>query len=266
MADYFKKGQKIRYKISEKKGKHVVLLHGYLETLEVWDGFAGLLAGDFTVLTLDLPGHGESSLIEDNTMERMADAVGGLLEHLSLDTVYMVGHSMGGYVATSFALKYPLKTAGLVLFHSNTFADSSEKKANRLKDIVLIRDGKLADICKAAVPGTFARENIVRFQPEIKKIIADAGKHCPDGIISCINAMTTRIDTTIQLKNVNQSILSIAGAHDPFITEETARNLAIELKAEFSLLDQSGHMGFMEEPVTSAAKLRSWILAGKQKK
>lgn len=263
MADYFKKGQKIRYKISERKDKHVVLLHGYLETLEVWDGFAALLAGDFTVLTLDLPGHGESSLIEDNTMERMADAVDGLLEHLGLDRVYMVGHSMGGYVATRFALKYPLKTAGLVLFHSNTFADSPEKRTNRLNDIVLIREGKLADICKAAIPGTFARENVARFQPEIKKITADAGKHSPDGIMSCINAMTIRIDTTIQLKNINQSILSIAGVRDPFLTEETARNLAIELKAEFYLLDQSGHMGFIEEPVTSAVKLRNWILAGK---
>lgn len=260
MANYFKKGQNIRYKISEKKNKHVVLLHGYLETLEVWDDFAGLLAQDFTVLTLDLPGHGESSLIEDNTMERMADAVNGLLEYLSLDSVYMVGHSMGGYVATSFVLKYPSKIAGLVLFHSNTFADSSDKKTNRLKEIELIREGKLADICKMAVPNTFAKENVALFQAEIEKIITNAEKHCPDGIISCINAMRMRDDNTDQLKRTNKSILSIAGARDPFITEKAAHDLAMELEAEFYLLDRSGHMGFIEQADVSAVKLSDWIL------
>ncbi len=67
------------------KGDAIVLLHGYLETLEIWEVFAASLAKHYRVITLDLPGHGLSGWNGGvHTMEFMADAVKGVLDKLDV--------------------------------------------------------------------------------------------------------------------------------------------------------------------------------------
>ena len=85
-------------------GEHtVVLLHGYLESLLVWDDFVPLLYKRVRVVTLDLPGHGISEVKgEVHTMEYLADTVKGALDVLQIGRCTLVGHSMGGYVALAF--------------------------------------------------------------------------------------------------------------------------------------------------------------------
>lgn len=260
MIDYYSKnGKNIRYKLSEKKDKCVVLLHGYLETLEVWDDFAALLSEYYTVVALDLPGHGESSYVEDNSMDIMAESIFDLLRHLKFERVFIIGHSMGGYVANAFTLNYTDMVEGHVLFHSNTFADSADKKQNRRKEIELIRQGKLGLICMNAIPNTFGVENINTFAPVIKRITACCSKHNPEGIVSCLHAMIDRKDTTLSLSQLNIPILSIIGAKDKFIDLQTSENLAAELGADTCLLRDTGHMGFIEEKQHSCEVLHDWI-------
>ena len=71
----------LRYTDSEKGEKPIVLLHGYLESLEVWDDFVRRLTRDgYRVITLDLPGHGISEVVgEVHSMEFLADTVADLL-------------------------------------------------------------------------------------------------------------------------------------------------------------------------------------------
>lgn len=260
MIDYYTgNGKNIRYNLSEKKDKCVVLLHGYLETLEVWDGFSDLLAKHFTVLTLDLPGHGGSSFVGDDSMRCMAENVYELIDHLKLGSVYIIGHSMGGYVANSLALLHGEIVRGQVLFHSNTFADSEEKRHNREKEITLIREGKLGLICANAVPNTFGPENTERFRHDIDRIVGNCSKHKPEGIIACLRAMISREDTTGLLASSGKSLLSVIGAKDRFIPQDKALALANELNARVCLLENSGHMGFIEERQRSAEALTDWI-------
>ncbi len=256
---YAKDGVNIRYKLSEKKHKHVVLLHGYLETLEVWDKWISLLTGGFTVLTLDLPGHGKSSFVEHSSMEQMADAVDRVIRYLGMEHFYLVGHSMGGYVAARYALMFPDRVNGLVLFHSNTLADTPEKKMNRMQEINAIRLNGLESVYCNALPRTFTKENAERFRQELDGMIANCSMHQPEGIISCIYAMTDRVDATLQIKQLSKPVLNIIGLKDPFITLQKALELSRLLGAETFLLEESGHMGFIEEREKSAEKLAEWI-------
>src|SRR5690606_32903791 len=90
-------------------------------------------------LRIDLPGFGNSDLMENLTIEKMAEAVNAVLEHLNMERCIMVGHSMGGYVSLAFAEQHADKLAGLCMFHSHPFADSEEKKEGRMKAIEFIR-------------------------------------------------------------------------------------------------------------------------------
>ena len=110
----------------------VVLLHGYLESLRVWDDFVGLLTDKVRVGAIDIPGHGRSSNIAPvHTMELMADVVAGVLDTLGIEKVTMVGHSMGGYVALAFCAAYAHRLDGLVLLSSTPNPDTDLKRENR---------------------------------------------------------------------------------------------------------------------------------------
>jgi pimeloyl-ACP methyl ester carboxylesterase len=143
MGEYIQlTGSKIRYRITG-QGHCVVLIHGYLENMEIWNDYANALSGQYRVLVLDLPGHGKSACnMESVPMDYMADCLKLLMDQLSIARAALVGHSMGGYMALSFAERYPERLAGLCLLHSTPNADSPDKRDARLREIDLVRAGR----------------------------------------------------------------------------------------------------------------------------
>jgi len=104
MIDFIRyKNQPIRYK-TEGLGHTIILLHGFLESLDIWDAFSDQLSAHFNVLSIDLPGHGETgSFGEAHSMALMAECVNAVLDHLRVEQCIVAGHSMGGYVAVYLA-------------------------------------------------------------------------------------------------------------------------------------------------------------------
>lgn len=97
----------------------MVLLHGFLEDGTIWDRYVDHLSKKYFLIVLDLPGHGKSGVVaKTHSMELMAEAVYELLQLLKIDTVVLVGHSMGGYVSLAFAEMHPETLSGLVLLNS----------------------------------------------------------------------------------------------------------------------------------------------------
>ena len=117
---------------TERGDRCVVLLHGYLESMIVWEEFVYLLRDKVRVVTLDLPGHGISVINgEIHTMEYLAECVALTMEALGIERYSVVGHSMGGYVALAMCEAYPERLDSLVLLHSTTSADSQYKADER---------------------------------------------------------------------------------------------------------------------------------------
>jgi pimeloyl-ACP methyl ester carboxylesterase len=95
------------------KGEAVVLIHSGGADLRDWEFIAPQLAQTYQVITFDGRGAGQSPpLLEPaNFVEDLRQ----LLDHLNLDRVILVGHSIGGQIATDFALAYPDRVTRLVL-------------------------------------------------------------------------------------------------------------------------------------------------------
>lgn len=111
------------------KGRTVVLLHGFLGAKELWGATAKNLSRSYRVISIDLPGHGETPCIGyAHSMELMAKSVKAVMDHLKLKRYVIIGHSMGGYVALAFADLFPDNLKGLGLYHSTAYPDSEEKK------------------------------------------------------------------------------------------------------------------------------------------
>jgi pimeloyl-[acyl-carrier protein] methyl ester esterase len=92
----------------------LALLHGWGMNARVFDALAGLLASDFEVRALDLPGHGGRTALAKNTLQSWADDLARQLP----DNATLLGWSLGGQVAMRAALDHPRRIARLVLLAS----------------------------------------------------------------------------------------------------------------------------------------------------
>ena len=106
-------GVSLRYEV-EGSGKPLVLIHGWTLTRRAWDGVAELLAPHYQVIRYDSRGYGESGGKADFTADP-AD-LKALLEKLGHPRAHVLGHSSGGGVALTFAVRYPEMVDGLILY------------------------------------------------------------------------------------------------------------------------------------------------------
>jgi pyruvate dehydrogenase E2 component (dihydrolipoamide acetyltransferase) len=111
-------GRSIRYLKHGEGGEAVILLHGFGGDLNNWLFNQEPLADGRTVYALDFPGHGGSTKETVGSLEELAEVVSRFMEALGLDRAHLVGHSMGGAVASKLALTEPEKVASLVLIAS----------------------------------------------------------------------------------------------------------------------------------------------------
>ena len=233
----------------EGKGDAIVLLHGYLESSEIWGSFGKELSKHGRIISMDLPGHGKSSSVcEKQTIEIMADSVKAVLDHLDIGRAVIIGHSMGGYVTLAFAEIFPEKTLAICLFHSHALADSEEKKLNREREIDLVRSGKKSLIVNTNIPKTFANDNIVKLAGEVERAKRIAINTKDEGIICALHGMKSRPDRQKVLRESNMPVMIIAGRKDnniPFGIYE--QHFTLAKQTEVMILENSGHMGFIEE-------------------
>ena len=247
---------------SEKGEKCVVLLHGYLESLRVWDDFVGLLTDKVRVVAIDIPGHGRSSNIAPvHTMELMADVVAGVLDALQIDKVTLVGHSMGGYISLAFCAAYAERLEGLVLLSSSPNPDTELKRENRRREIALVKAGKKDMLARVAPEAGFAEMNRDSLRRYINNLVEQVHITDDEGIVALLGGMIERKDQNEMLRNSRVRQLFIMGTHDGYIPVEAAQEfIAKNPQAKVAWLDKSGHMGFIEEPEACATALLEFVL------
>jgi pyruvate dehydrogenase E2 component (dihydrolipoamide acetyltransferase) len=109
-------GRRIRYVAKGHGGDAVVMVHGFGGRLENWSASQGALADGRTVIALDLPGHGESSLdVGTGSLDELAAVVLAFLDALGIDRAHLVGHSMGAALSLVLADREPKRVRSLTL-------------------------------------------------------------------------------------------------------------------------------------------------------
>lgn len=246
---------------SEQGERCIVLLHGYLESLLVWDDFVPLLYKQLRVVTLDLPGHGISVVTgECHTMEFLADTVAEGLKALGIQRCTLVGHSMGGYVALAFCERHPDMLDGLVLLSSTPNPDTEEKAENRRREIALVRAGKKEMLARVAPAAGFAEENRTRMADAIEDLTEQVFVTEEEGIVALLNGMIARKDQNEMLRRTKVPVLFILGRKDNYIPVEAAEKMVADHpEARVVWLEHSGHMGFLEEPEATAKELLDFV-------
>lgn len=242
-------------------GKPVVLIHGFGEDGEVWSNQIEFLKDKFHLIVPDLPGTGKSEMIDDMSMEGMAEVIKHILD-LDFPKVSpsgrfrgaVIGHSMGGYITLAFAEKYAEYLNAFGLFHSTAYADSEEKKSVRKKGIEFIRQNGAFEFLKSTTPNLFSPDSISqsRFQSgpnSIEEFIDSLKSFSPEALIEYYEAMILRPERVEVLKKSTVPVLFIMGEFDNAVPlQDVLQQCHLPEKSYIHLLKKSGHMGMMEEP------------------
>jgi pimeloyl-ACP methyl ester carboxylesterase len=239
-------GKKVHY-VEAGKGPVVVLLHGFLESIFMWENFVELWSENYHIIAIDLPGHGQSEVLDNiQSMELIAEAVNEVVQKLTDEPVALVGHSMGGYVSLAFADLFPKRVKGICMFHSTALEDSPAKKKDRERAVKVIRMNPAVFI-NEAIPNLFAPGNMVRLGSEIDLLKKEALKTPIEGITSCLLGMRDRSDKLEMIEKVDFPVLFVIGKEDPIIPYE---KMLVQMNAskyiEALVLENVGHMGFIE--------------------
>ena len=254
--------QKIEYKDFnvfyrvEGNGETIVLIHGFCESMEIWDDFVKVLSQRYRVIIPDLPGHGmtgdpgQSGAAGElgNTMEMQAEAINEILKVCGVDRCTMVGHSMGGYTTLAFAELFSEKIKGFCLFHSTAMSDTEEKKLDRDRAIEAIEKDKNTFL-DGLVPKMFAPSNVSKMKKEIDKVLSIAKGISETGLIAALYGMRNRIDRQHVLAEADYPVLFIIGKDDMLIPLDRMYSQIVKPgHSEVLILSGVGHMGFYEAP------------------
>ena len=253
-------GTPVHYTV-EGTGEALLFLHGYLESLEIWDAFSKRFTNRYKVVRMDIPGHGKSGVLGPvHEMHEMARAASAVLDAEQIDRVVVFGHSMGGYVTMEFVHLFPGRTRGYGLFHSTCFADNDEKKQNRDREISLVMCGKKMQIIRTNIPKGFADDNLERLEKEVERAKQIALAASDEGVVALLQGMKQREDHSETLKRLTPPPLIIWGKKDNYIGEPVFEKLlALAPHASVVVLKTSGHMGFLEEPDCAYAGIVNYL-------
>ena len=253
-------GKYISYTI-EGEGYPLVFIHGYLEYKEIWENFTKHFLNKYKIITIDLPGHGGTEVFRSvHTMKEMAQLVKFVMAENHIFKASLIGHSMGGYVTLALVDYFPEVVDAFVLFSSSTLNDSREKRALRDKEIDLVKSGKKDLIINTNIPNTFAQKNLHNLKPQIKEIKNRAKKMSERGIIAALEGMKNRVNYFNRYKMLANPSLFIAGLHDNLIPIEVSeRQVEKARNAKFVILENSGHMGYIEEEKTAAKHILQFL-------
>jgi pimeloyl-ACP methyl ester carboxylesterase len=225
----------------------VVFLHGFCETKEIWKDFTSGLEHDLRGICYDLPGFGESELLQHTTIQSVAKTIKEDLEKKGEKNVRLIGHSLGGYVALSLAKQFPELVQNVMLFHSSVFSDTEEKKTNRNKTIDFVKKNGVEAFAKTFAPSLFAKPDQ---QNQKVALLFDMARQTPAAThIAYSEAMRDREDFADWVSETDIPFLFIVGKEDGAVPlEKSKEQIILPKKAKSLVLEGVGHMGILEAP------------------
>ena len=229
-------------------GRPVVLIHGYPFNRTLWNEQVTALSTSYRVIAPDLRGFGESDASDGTaTMNRLAQDVSLLLDHLGITRATIGGLSMGGYVALAFYKQFHSRVRALVLADTRATPDTEEAKQTRAQQAEKALSEGMAGIADAMLPKLLTPETVSK-RPEIVKFVRDMMLQTkPEGAAAALRGMAERDDQTELLGKITVPTLILVGAEDAItpVADSEKMHHAID-NSRLVILDHAGHVSNLE--------------------
>jgi 3-oxoadipate enol-lactonase len=232
----------------EGEGVPIVLLHAFATDRSMWEPQINQLSKHWRVIAPDLRGFGFSDPTDGApvSMDRYAEDIAKLLDHLNVSAAVIGGLSLGGYVALAFAQNYPERTKALILANTKATADEDVVRNARFalaKDVERVGIRAVVEAYDGRLLGPNANLNSQDF---VWNMLANQPS---TGAVSAILGMAARPDRQDFLKQVTVPTLIISGTADAVIPSAESESMHRQIvNSTFINVPGAGHLSNVDNP------------------
>jgi pimeloyl-ACP methyl ester carboxylesterase len=250
----------------EGAGRTLVMIHGFSAALGWWDAISDDLARDHRVVRLDLIGHGGAAAPKAGyAIERRAALVSAVLDRLRTDRATLIGHSMGGEVATALVEARPSLVERLILIDAPASTDAKFTPAMRAyltpvlgqaMSRILTDGGVRRALAQGFAPGYQIPE---RFVGDFRRLTYGAFKSAHEESV----AYRTKRPTSERLAAIEPAppLLAITGSMDAIVPPPSVMRYDRVTGARIEIIEGSGHSPIVEKPERTLALIRDFLAA-----
>ena len=231
----------------------IVLLHGFLGRADDWETVAQSLASDYYCIAIDLPGHGNAPIDDDESFATAAAGIIEVVDDCGADSFFLIGYSMGGRLALYMALQYAMRVDALILESASPgLASAEEREERRAWD-----DAKVDEILSTPL-GEFARAwyaqplfSSLANHPELREaLISRRCENNREWIATAMRLLGTGRQESLwdELPEHRIRTLCIAGALDEKYRDIAQRMTEAAVDAQAVIIEDAGHNVHAERP------------------
>jgi pimeloyl-ACP methyl ester carboxylesterase len=245
-------------------GPAIVMIHGFGAAIDWWDEIAPALATDHRVIRIDLIGHGGTAAPASGyTIPRQAELVAAVLDRLGVDRVTVIGHSMGGEVATALAERNPARIAAMILIDSpptagTTFTIMTEATMTPVMSELLSRfetdEAIRRGLAQGFAPGFPVPE---KFVADLRQLTYTAFRSAHEDSIAYRTAKPTneRLAAVVPVPR----LLALTGTEDAIVPPAHAKYFAQVPGAKIVMIEGAGHSPMVEKPARTLELIRAFL-------
>ncbi|WP_088007446.1 alpha/beta fold hydrolase [Indiicoccus explosivorum] len=244
MAVFEKNGTQLYY-VDTGEGQPLLLLHGLSSSHAMFYREIDFFKNKYRVIAPDARGHGHSEKHEEYTLQDHIDDAVALLDHLELDSVYVIGVSMGSYIAQGLAIQAADRVKKLILVATKPsgLQASMEELLERYADEL---EG-LGPIDKLNHASKYMFHNHKRVGQWLKTTGENSDQLTMNEQKIASEALKG-FDFRPELSKVKAETLVISGTHDGLNPPEKGRETAVLIPdATFMEFKRSGHAPNVEQ-------------------
>jgi pimeloyl-ACP methyl ester carboxylesterase len=242
----------------DKQKSTILLMHGSGLTHIVWSLHEQFYASQgFNVLSVDLPGHGNSEGPSLKSIEKISDWIKSLMLKINIEKIIIVGHSQGGLVGIDFASRYPELIEKIILV-----ANSYKMPVNQdLIDLAEAGDEKAVLLMmKWGYEGSKA---FIGGNP-VKKIINSA-RDIREVLAVDLNACNNYKNGENVIKKINCPTLCIFGDLDKMVPVKAGLKMSDQINnSEAKIISNCGHMVIFEKAFEMRKLVKEFILKNRK--
>jgi len=216
--------------------KSLVFIHGSGGDHANWENQYNVLAGEFNIVAVDLPGHGQSGGSGEKEVGRYVEWIRKLIEGIGLARPVLIGHSLGAAICLTFAIRHGALLSGIVPVGGGVKMPVNPVLLEGLKKDVA---ATVATIVKFSL----AKENREKWSGLLSESLLKANPEATHGdMFAC-----DKLDITTEIAKIRVPALAVCGADDKMTPPALSQFIKDNIPgARLALIPAAGHFVMME--------------------